>query len=192
MAEIYVNSAYTVAEMDAAIGAVAGKADKTYVDTELAKKQAQLVSGSNIKTINGQSLLGSGDISIALDTAYPVGSIYMAVNSTSPSELFGGTWEQIKDKFLLAAGDTYTANQSGGAATVKLTVDEMPSHTHAMRTKTGSGGQLNVSDGYLQRVAYTEYNLTDRETVQAENAGGSQAHNNMPPYLTVYVWKRTA
>ena len=75
--------------------------------------------------------------------AYPVGSIYMSVNSTSPASLFGGTWEQLKDRFLLGAGDTYTNGSTGGESTHTLTVDEMPSHTHSqsMATSVGAWGQ---------------------------------------------------
>lgn len=65
-----------------------------------------------------------------INIVYPVGSIYMSVNSTSPASLFGGTWERIKDRFLLAAGDTYSAGSTGGEAQHTLTVDEMPSHYH--------------------------------------------------------------
>ena len=61
-----------------------------------------------------------------LDKTYPVGSIYMSVNSTSPADLFGGTWEQIKDTFLLAAGDTYSAGSTGGETEGWLTIDEIP------------------------------------------------------------------
>ena len=64
--------------------------------------------------------------------AYPVGSIYMSVNATSPSVLFGGTWEQLKDTFLLSAGDTYANGSTGGASTVTLTSDQMPGHTHSV------------------------------------------------------------
>ena len=56
-------------------------------------------------------------VSKIFDSIYPVGSIYMSVNSTSPETLFGGTWVQIKDTFLLSAGDTYTAGNTGGSAT---------------------------------------------------------------------------
>ena len=62
--------------------------------------------------------------------AFPIGSIYLSVNSTSPASLFGGTWEKIKDKFLLASGDTYSAGATGGEATHTLTIEEMPSHSH--------------------------------------------------------------
>ena len=116
---------------------------------------------------------------------YPVGSIYMSVNSTSPATLFGGTWIQIKDKFLLSAGDTYTAGNTGGEATHTLTTDEIPSHSHRTKWKTGS--QTASSS-----VITWEGSSTAWQYSSTEATGGGQAHNNMPPYLVVYVWERTA
>lgn len=112
---------------------------------------------------------------------YPVGSIYMSVNSTSPATLFGGTWARLKDCFLLAAGDSYGAGTTGGEATHTLTVDEMPSHRHSesqcfSASNQTSGGSYASGDPTSGYTGYT---------------GGGKAHNNMPPYLAVYVWKRT-
>ena len=120
---------------------------------------------------------------------YPVGSIYLSVNNVNPGTIFGGTWEQIKDKFLLACGSTYANGSTGGEATHQLTVNEMPSHNHAIgyRTNTsittGSTGQWTTDPG-------TSTAWSDGSCIQ--NRGGNQAHNNMPPYLAVYVWKRVS
>ena len=66
------------------------------------------------------------------DTIYPVGSLYWSSKSTNPASLFGGTWVQIKDRFVLACGDTYTSSgATGGASSVTLSVSNMPSHTHS-------------------------------------------------------------
>lgn len=129
--------------------------------------------------------------------AYPVGSIYMSVNATSPASLFGGTWEQIKDTFLLAAGTNYTAGATGGEATHTLTETEMPVHNgHVNNDVTGGNYK-----GYLSTSVMTSYGSSGRgwstqagnEIIPAgNNRGGNGAHNNMPPYLAVYVWKRTA
>lgn len=115
-------------------------------------------------------------------SAYPIGSIYLSVSDTSPSTLFGGTWERIQDRFLLCAGATYAAGSTGGEATHKLTIDEMPSHSHGVIVDKG-GAKSTPS---LQAVG----GKTTR--AQTTNVGGNAAHNNMPPYLAVYVWKRTA
>jgi len=128
-----------------------------------------------------------------LTTVYPVGAIYLSANSTSPASLFGGTWERMKDRFLLGAGDTYSAGSAGGAAAVTLTSDQMPEHRHILRRQSSSpttefsayaatsddntDPSSSVSDGVRR---YTTY------------AGGGAAHNNMPPYLAVYMWKRVS
>lgn len=116
---------------------------------------------------------------------YPIGSIYLTVNPEfDPSVTFGGTWIQIKDRFLLASGDTYVSGNTGGEATHTLTVNEIPSHKHGILTKSVG---LEVHSGIIPSLMENpsvEYNT--------ENAGGGQPHNNMPPYLVVNVWQRTA
>ncbi len=128
--------------------------------------------------------------SIALK-AYPVGSIYLSVNGISPASLFGGTWEQITQRFLWAADDSggYPVGSTGGEKTHTLTVNEMPSHGHNLESKV---------------ILYTDRSAAISETPAAEGPyvrsgvitasaqGGGAAHNNMPPYLAVYMWKRTA
>lgn len=99
-----------------------------------------------------------------------------------------GTWTQLKDRFLLGVGDTYiTVNSTGGEARHILTEDEMPVHQHTIGNANESGGEVSFSQylpgadntiGYIGNI-YTDF------------AGANQAHNNMPPYLTVYMWKRT-
>ena len=80
-----------------------------------------------------------------LNLFYPVGSIYWSSNNTNPGTLFGGTWTQIKDKFILAAGDYYSNGATGGAATVTLTVSNMPSHSHSF---TPSGNVSSHSHSF--------------------------------------------
>lgn len=138
-----------------------------------------------VNTINAQSINSSA----ILSAVYPVGSIYMSVNSTNPASIFGGTWEQIEDKFLLSAGTTYTAGSIGGEATHTLTKNEMPSHNHNIfqRIMVWDANQLRVSSNVNWTGSMQYYSYGDLNT---ESTGGGQAHNNMPPYLTVYMWKR--
>ena len=118
-----------------------------------------------------------------LQAIYPVGAIYISTVSTSPAELFGfGTWERIQDTFLLAAGDKYLAGSTGGEAEHTLTEEEMPIHSHNF-----TAIQRDSSKSTLATGSYG-YESTEGST---ENTGGGQAHNNMPPYLAVYIWKRT-
>ena len=121
---------------------------------------------------------------------YPVGSIYLSVNETDPTDIFGGKWERLKDVFLLASGDVFAAGATGGEAEVTLTVEQMPKHTHDGANYYGGGAiSLNGgSSGYqLEWVNGTGYGQSDIITAEA---GGGTAHNNMPPYLAVYAWKR--
>jgi hypothetical protein len=116
---------------------------------------------------------------------YPVGSIFLAVNNINPSSFFGGTWEQIKDRFLLCAGSIYKAGNTGGEATHTLTVAEMPSHNHEAVSTSGSDRGLAL---YPFSMITQNYRLADANVIRP--TGGNQPHNNMPPYLVVYAWKR--
>lgn len=122
-----------------------------------------------------------------LDYLHPVGSVYQSTDSTSPADLFGGTWEQIKDVFLLAAGDSHAVGSTGGEEKHVLTAAEMANHTHVydytgQSDATGTGAIKIVSPNGTAN-AYTG---------EATSNCGGQAHNNMPPYLAVYTWRRTA
>ena len=134
------------------------------------------------------------------DIVYPVGAIYMSVSSTSPEILFGGKWEQIQNRFLLAAGSSYTAGNTGGEATHTLTENEMPSHTHALRANTSWGESETLGawkqyfgSNILMDAGSSGTTITTSYYYDAaQHAGGGGSHNNMPPYLVVYMWKRTA
>ena len=194
--------------------------EKSEVDTALNGKQNNLVSGTNIKTINNTSLLGSGNISISggsggglsIDDIYPVGSIYMSVNSVNPSTLFGfGVWEKIEDKFLLASGTSYSNGETGGSEDAIVVT-----HTHTQQSHThyGTDGRqfithINGESVSQKRVTVpTSGNnyapiITSSDnwygvgsvggaTPTINNAGESGTGKNMPPYLAVNVWKRTS
>ena len=140
----------------------------------------------------GASLMNS---TISLDDIYPVGSIYMNINSTNPTNLFGGVWEQIKERFILGCGDTHTAGSTGGEFTHTLTVDEMPSHKH-IGIDIDNVYYLGWENGSLNGINYlNQYqNFTSdvQNKLETGYAGGSQPHNITPPYLAVYIWQRTA
>ena len=131
---------------------------------------------------------------------YPVGAVYISANSTSPASLFGGTWESISGRFLLGADNTYTAGSTGGEATHTLTKSEMPEHGHnALRAAPGWGESMTLSPW---TVYFTSDAITDAgssgETAKfciydaLKYTGDGLAHNNMPPYLAVYMWKRVS
>ena len=144
------------------------------------------VSGAEIST--PIKLFGiTASINLIWDKIYPIGSIYLSVTSTSPSVLFGGVWEQIKDAFILAAGDKYPAGTTGGEAEHTLTVDEMPMHNHIYQYT----GQSNVNGTDKIKVVNSQ-DTANGYTGNPGYAGGNQPHNNMPPYLVAYCWKRIA
>ena len=123
-----------------------------------------------------------------LSKTYPVGSIYLSAEETSPASLFGGTWERLKDRFLLAAGDSYTPGATGGEAEHTLTVEEMPQHAHTQWLRFQAGSDAST-------YAYQALGNSTGGPANSGNTsgtGGGQAHNNMPPYLAVYMWKRVA
>lgn len=145
-------------------------------------------SAANSTKLGGKSLA-----EIMLDL-YPVGAVYISVNSTSPASLFGGTWEQLQDRFLLAAGSTYSAGSTGGEATHTLTVDEIPSHSHDMPNPDWTSGDYVKTwpawaSLYKASQKSSEFSCAPGST---QNTGSSIAHNNMPPYLAVYMWKRVS
>ena len=130
---------------------------------------------------------------------YPVGSIYMSVNSTDPGTLFGGTWEQIEDRFLLAAGSTYAAGTTGGTKTHSHNLDQQYSTAFAKFNAIGStmwySRYTKMPNAYSTsaKIVGSSYQDTTVSHSDAIGLGGStQVVSNMPPYLTVYVWKRTA
>ena len=131
---------------------------------------------------------------------YPVGSIFTSVDSTSPETLFGGLWTQLTDTFLYASttadDDATTAPSGQGETTHTLTISEMPSHNHTQAQHrhieqgkysdgSGSAGAYTYSSNRKAVDHYTGY-----ATPTINNTGGGAAHNNMPPYIKVYMWKR--
>lgn len=127
--------------------------------------------------------------SLILEAVYPVGSIYMSVNSTSPATLFGGTWQAIQGKFLLGAdSNVYKAGNTGGEATHTLTTREMPNHNHAVFYPNAGAADHSAPGNYPDGPSDSTYFAVGSYT---SSEGGGEAHNNMPPYLAVYIWKRT-
>lgn len=175
-----------------------------------------------------------------MQSIYPVGSLYMSINAVNPVTLFGfGEWEQIKDRFILSAGDTYTNATTGGSATVSLSTSQLPAHNHTASTNsTGAHthtrgtqnitGTLNLPATYGRGTATgaltatfggttaspntrsttgdlkltftasnnwtgsTSSNGAHTHTVTVGDTGSGEAHDNMPPYLAVNIWKRVS
>ena len=193
-------------------------------------------------TLSGHFALEEDTRTDFLDLVYPVGSIYMSVNETSPATFIDGTWERIQDRFLLSAGSSYAAGTTGGSANKDftpegsvsgtvgahtLTTDEMPSHTHTLLLRTDSNGCKAPDSSKVSKYGTDDFCGTLRSTtdgsdepminhgyltdaykagdIYSTGGGGSHSHgfagtftgtkstiDVMPPYLAVYVWKRTA
>lgn len=209
--------------------------------TDGTKKTFNVSNGKGIKSIAKTSTIGlldiytityndettstfnvkNGDIANLLDRTYPVGSIYMSVNSTEPSTLFGGTWERLKGRFLIGAGANTEANtngeygdlgrgdpnfaggETGGQYYHQLTIDEMPEHHHdtndytlvvnknAVQVKSVMGAKPITGEEYTNIIPNIK--ATKNEDGNATgDAGTGKEHSNMPPYLAVFMWKRTA
>lgn len=138
-----------------------------------------------------------------LQKVYPIGAIYLSTVDTNPSTLFGfGTWEQIKDRFLLGASSTYNGGSTGGEASVKLTKANLPEETGSIsfhgkftgNMVAGASGvfspDLVITDKYAN--GNTSQGANSVERIAYSNGGENKAHNNMPPYLAVYMWKRVS
>lgn len=140
------------------------------------------------------------------DKIYPIGSIYISANSTNPHDLFGGTWEQLSGRFLIGAGtvDSNTTDfwgtiksnfnmppgEKGGEDYHTLTIEQMPSHSHSGYVEYGTNSNLNVAvPGQYNQINFT-YHVDGYHRTFIENTGEGNYHNNMPPYLAVYMWKR--
>ena len=142
-------------------------------------------------TAADSSKLGGKTLAEIILSLYPVGAVYISTVSTSPASLFGGTWEQLQDRFLMAAGSTYSAGSTGGEATHTLTVDEMPSHNHHVPTG-GTSGSYTTTAYTVKGNGYYDPGTGSLSTASTSDKGRGQPHNNMPPYLAVYMWKRVS
>lgn len=141
----------------------------------------EMASGTSVEAALANNKLAS----------WPVGSIYMSVNATSPAQLFGGTWVawgagRVPVGINAGDGDFNAVEKTGGAKTHALTASQLPSSIPLMYTNgtNGSYGAILASVAYLYG--------TNNGTFNASVVGGGGAHNNLQPYITCYMWKRTA
>lgn len=187
------------------------------------------LSSNNVLMDNGNTVEGEiENISSNLyfvNKVYPVGSIYLSTNNNiNPNILFTGTeWRLIEDRFLIGAGNNYGLNTKGGEASVKLTKNQLPSHTHGNKNIIGYffsrlaqqgnssyvWGSENENDVVYWKHMDNRFNtvgLTDVSYVSGtrtypdffqinashehETVGNNEGHNNIPPYLAVYMWER--
>ena len=184
------NTGITAAKIKTLIGLTDSSAITTNTDSE---GEVTPVLATGVTAVEVWGLVKSA----ALDSIYPVGAIYTAITSGSPATVFGGTWVSFGQGRVLVGHDDAADPDTdfvapsgdgssvllGGAKTHTLSVDEIPSHTHGFTnfedpTGTGSNGSANGASSF--------------STVNTDATGGGGAHNNLQPYVVVYMWKRTA
>ena len=138
---------------------------------------------------------------------YPIGALYMSMDATSPSSLFGGTWEQITNKFIYAAGAGEMAGASGGSASHNHSLTRAYAKFCAATTGGSYYSEYNKSTGNVAEgetfswlPEYYTYDATKYNTFAnpwsvsgaTELGGKTDNTNNLPPYITAYIWQRTA
>ena len=192
---------YAVKDYDEIGASIGTSEDTALLREELSKKIAELekividnkneldnkIENNKTSILNLTNKENSNNVFLK---TYPVGSIYISTSSTNPSTIYGGTWERYgQGKTLVGLNESEsefsTVNKIGGEKTHTLTISEMPRHTHSLYMNSGtddlSRGFWLVQDAVP--VSTSRANITEYE-------GWSQPHNNLQPYITVYMWKR--
>lgn len=174
------------------------------------------VNGNNYFNVNGNIYANGKSI---LDLIYPVNSIYLSMSGIEPSTLFGGTWKRISEgRMLLGVGgsgeggdndiegnttnwcgelnnDYYSfgVGERGGQYFNTLTEAQMPSHYHRGLRYSGNDKKIQMNSGGSQyNLSWGGSGSDGDDEIYTESKGSGEAHNNMPPYLAVYIWQRTA
>lgn len=149
-------------------------------------------------------------ISQIYNNIYPVGSIYISVNSENPGLLFGGSWQKLEGGYLYGCGSALTSSSYTGTGTQyhTLSIDEMPSHTHAQNPHwhyniyVGDANAPNKQGGEVTYVptqgfqdlggrGWTNYSTLET-TASNQNTGGNKAHSHEVAWIGVYIWKRVS
>ncbi len=125
------------------------------------------------------------------NSIYPVGTIYMTVTEVNPQELFGGTWVswgcgRVPVGVNNSIADFSTIERIGGEIAHTLTAEEMPSHTHNLIGGAVQGLAAVAEGSFISGV----WSSPGQNLITS--SGGNAAHNNLPPYITCYMWKRVA
>lgn len=194
--ELSANSANVSGAVSARSASITGALTANFLDTTgNANNQAMSQNATTIAINNAVA----NAVTNALNRAHPIGAIYISTVATSPASLFGGSWKVINNRFLYASG-TYSVGATGGSETHTLNVKEIPMHGKHIPYGGESTSGGSAAGKFLAERAFDSYGNTGRGWNNLYNeyypytfeVGGNGAHNNMPPYLVVYMWQRTA
>lgn len=176
-------------------------ANRLTVNGDLAINSVKENTSSTKMLVNGGNTVMYRDwnklVNSIKSAMYPVGSVYITYNNNNPGNFLGGTWEQFgQGRTLIGEGTgndgstsmTFTANNTGGEYKHKLTVDEMPSHSHKLYARGGQTAQTSSPFAANKPILQG----SNSYGFDVSKAGGDGYHNNIPPYITVFFWRRTA
>lgn len=185
------------------------KADGAYFSVEkygvaVGKRSSGEAGDKKFEVGSGYSSVFDGNLTVqgafypqSVRQIFPVGAVYLSIYSTNPSTYFGGTWQQFgQGRMLVGVGTgtdvngqsrTFSSQITGGEYTHALTIDEMPAHNHSFDT-----GGVSVASGSKYNRVYNASSYSANHTYQSTPRGGGQAHNNLPPFIAVYMWVRTS
>ena len=196
---------YAVKDYDEIGASIGTSEDTALLREELAKKIAELEKKVDSNKTSILDLTNKENSNNIFLKTYPVGSIYISTSSTNPSAIYGGTWERYgRGKTLVGLNESETefseVNKTGGEKTHTLTINEMPSHNHQIGSGDGSNGLIigsapesnilvGVNNYYIK---YDGVGNGPSTYLNTYNVGGSSDHNNLQPYITVYMWKRVS
>lgn len=126
-----------------------------------------------------------------IDVIHPIGSMWLSNSNTSPSSLFGGTWQQLTNAVLRAAA-AYGYN---GSDNMTLTISNMPSHSHLFRSyawaRPYNNTAWNTSMGFPPSYGDNGVSLSSSEAHSVASTGGGQSFSKLPRYCNIYCWVRT-
>ena len=182
------------------IAALAADVASSVSSAELSASSAAQAAQAAIAAQEEAEAIAMGDIR---NIIFPIGSIVQyASASIDPNTLIGGTWERIQGRFLFAADESHAIGTTGGSETVALTTEQMPRHNHLVinlaKGVTSPDYQHTVARYDRENTSWDDChyqlngNSNEANGGKSSFTGSGAAHPNMPPYLTVYIWKRTA
>lgn len=196
---------YEIARFRTSLNGISDFVDlRSYIDyqslyEEIQRKLNEVEDGS-IYVLQSQF----EEVQKKINNLHPVGSIYLSMISTNPTEYFGGTWVQISQGRVLVGvngndKDFSKSNLQGGKKTHNLTKGELPNYNltvtdpgHNHEYTMGVGGSAGTNGSANSGTAYTGSTITSKTGITVSSDGGNQPVSLMQSYLTCYIWQRTA